>query len=220
MNARTSIRKARRTKRRFDEFVESAAWYLGWFGVALLVACGLLWLIPDDNWNGVVGLRAERLPIYTLVAMLFASLVGWGYVNSGEDRIRRRLGKPIDITLFVVLPLACIAAGLLQGWLSDKTGMTPPSHPFWVFVRWYPPLLVCVSAATFLLWKSRPRKRMYLDRGLGYTLLLGPYALLFAFMEFGLRLDWLSEPMKETFASSGQYAIALQLIVAYFIGGD
>lgn len=220
MNARTSIRKARRTKRRFDEFVENVAWYSGWCGLALLLACGLLWLIPHDLWDGTLSLRDDRLPIYTVVALMLASLVGWGYVNSGEDRIRRRVGRPVDLTLFVILPLVCILAGLLQGWLADQTGMRPPDHPFWLFVRWYPPLIVAVSALAFLLWKSRPRKRLYFDRALGYALLLTPYALMFAFLELQLRLDWINQPMQETLNSLGRYSLSAQLIVAYFVGGE
>ena len=218
MNARTSMRKAKRAKRRFDEFVEDAAWYLGWLGVGLLAICGLLWLVPHDVWDGTLGLHEARLPIYTLVAMLLASLVGWGYVNDGEDRIRKGLGKQVDLVLFVILPLACIAAELLKTWIARQTGMQPPNHPFWLFVRWYPIALICVSAAAFMLWKSRPRRHVYLDRGLGYALLLAPYALLFAFLELGLRMDWVDQNLRETFGAAGQYSIALQLVVAYFIG--
>ena len=219
-SARKSIRKASRAKKSFDAAVQLLAWYAGWLGFALLVACGLLWLVPRDSWDRLLALNADSLPLYTLIALLMASLLGWRLVNLGEDRLQRNFGKHVNLVLFVVLPIACILAELLQQYVTDATGMQPPDHPFWLFVRWYPIALICVSAAVFLMWKSRPRKRVYFDRGIGYALLLTPYAMLFAFLELGLRMDWLDTHLRDTFSAAGQYTIALQLVVAYFIGGD
>lgn len=220
MMAKASIRKASRAKKSFDRGVQAFAWYAGWVGFGLLVLCGLLWLLPRDAWDGVLALKARSLPLYTLVALLMASLLGWRLVNLGEDRLKRNFGKQVNLVLFVILPIGCILAELLQSHVADSTGMQPPDHPFWLFVRWYPIALICVSAGVFLMWKSRPRKRVYFDRGVGYVMLLTPYALLFAFLELGLRMDWLDTHLRETFSAAGQYTIALQLVVAYFIGGD
>ena len=220
MTAKGSIRKASRAKKSFDGLVQAVAWYSGWVGFGLLLLCGLLWLLPIETWDGVLALQADRLPLYTLIALLMASLLGWRLVNFGEDRLKRNFGRHVNLVLFVILPVACILAEWLQAHVTDATGMQPPNHPFWLFVRWYPIVLISVCAVVFLLWKSRPRKRVYFDRGVGYVILLTPYALLFAFLELGLRLDWLDTHMRETFSAAGQYTIALQLIVAYFIGGD
>ncbi|MBK8205353.1 MAG: hypothetical protein IPK87_01045 [Planctomycetes bacterium] len=220
MSLRSSARSARARKRAFDDAVKAFAWYAGWVGMALLAAVGLLWLLPRDSWDGTAGLQGGHLPVYTLVALLMASLVGWWYVNKGEDRIKRRIGRPLHTVAFVVLPLACMAAGFLQDSVADATNMQPPGHPFWLFVRWYPPVLVMVCAVVFLAWKARPRRHVYLDRGLGYALLFLPYALLFAYIAVGVYVDWLDESLHDTLASAGGYAIVIQLLFAYFIGGD
>lgn len=219
MTLRSAARSLRARKRAFDDSVKAGSWWVGWFGMGLLALVGLLWLIPHSVWDGTLGLRAERLPVYTMVAMLLASLVGWLYVNKGEDRIKKQLGRHVNLALFVVLPLACMAAGLLQDWLMRQTDW-PQGHPFWLFVHWYPSLLVVVCAAVFLAWKAKPRKHVYLDRGLGYTLLFLPYALLFAFLVLRVRLDFVGESMQETMAAMGRYALVGQLVIAYFIGGD
>lgn len=220
MSLRTSARSARARKRAFDNAVKAFAWYAGWVGMALLAIVGLLWLLPRDSWDGMAGLDAAHLPIYTLVALLMASLVGWWYINKGEDRIKQRIGRTLHIVAFVVVPLACMAAGFLQATIADATNMQPPGHPFWLFVRWYPPVLVLICAAVFLAWKARPRRHVYLDRGLGYALLFLPYALLFAYLAADVYVDWLDDSLHDTLASAGGYAIVMQLVFAYFIGGD
>lgn len=212
-----SIRKAKRFKRRFDGSVESFAWYVGWFGVALLAACVALWAVPERHWDGWLNLKAARLPVYTMVSLLCASLVGWRYVNMGEDRLSRMFGRQFSLWVFLVVPMFCLVSELVSGPIADATGMHPLDHPFWQFVRWYPPVVIALCGLTFLMWKSKPRKRVYFDRGAGYALLLVPYALLFAFMHLGVRLEWLDESMRETLSSLGQWSVALQLVVAYFV---
>jgi hypothetical protein len=218
MSLRSTARDAKAYKRAFDRFVRGVAWYDGWVGMFALIALGMLWLLPRQHWQHA--LPPDRLAVYTVIALLFASLVGWSYVNQGEDRIRRRIGKRANLVAFVIIPIACLLAELLSRQVSTATGMHPPTHPFWVFVRWYPPVLIVLSAGVFMLWKSKPRKRVYLDRGVAYAVLLTPYALLFAYMVVGLYVGWLDESLDQTLASAGAYAIAIQLVMAYLIGSD
>ncbi|MBX3458520.1 MAG: hypothetical protein KF696_00990 [Planctomycetes bacterium] len=220
MTLRSAARSARARKRAFDKLVKAFAWYTGWFGMALLALCGLLWLIGPEHVDGMLGLRAAHMPLYTMTALIAASLLGWWYINKGEDRIKQHIGRTAGLVLFVILPLACMAAGLLQAHVADSTGWHPPGHPFWLIVRWYPPLLVMVSAAVFLGWKAKPRRYVYLDRALGYALLFTPYALLFAYLALGVYLGWIDDALHQTLASAGGYALVLQLVFAYFIGGD
>jgi len=180
----------------------------------------VLWLLPGSRWDGTLALRARDLPLYTLAALILASLLGWNCVNRGEDRIKQRLGRGTNLLLFVAVPVACVIATLAQDRIVSASGWQAPDHPFWQFVRWYSPVLVMVSAAVFMAWKSRPRKHLYLERGAGYALLLGPYALLFAYLALGVHLDWLEGPMQRTVADLGGYALALQLVLAYFVGSD
>ena len=210
-----SIRKARTLKRRFDAGVRLAAWYAGWCGFALLAGCALLWLLPDDLWDGTLGLKHKQWPLYTMIALLTASLVGWCYINNGQDRIKDRAGKLIGALMFLVLPLACMALDLLRDHLPFEA-----AAPVWFFVRWYPPALIILCAAVFLLWKAKPRKHVYLERGLGFAVLFLPYALLFTYMALGVHVDWIDGPMHETLAQAGAYALVIQLVCAHFIGSD
>jgi hypothetical protein len=216
MSLRSSARKVSARKKAFDAFVKTLAWYVGWVGMILLAACGVLWLAP----GALGGVTAERLPMYTMGAILMASFVGWLYVNKGQDRIKKHLGRAVNIVLFLLIPTACMIAGFAQDPIVDATGWQPPAHPFWLVVHWYPIALVIVCAAVFLGWKSKPRKHVYLDRGAGYALLFAPYALLFVYLSLGVHLDWVEASMRETLTAMGQYAIAIQLIMTFFIGGE
>jgi len=211
MSIRASANRISARKRAFDAAVKTLAWYVGWLGMLLLAACGGLWLLAPDM---------AHLPLYTMGAMLLASFVGWLYVNKGQDRIKKHLGKPVNILLFLVLTTGCLVAGIAQDWIAETTGWQPPDHLFWQFVRWYPIVLVIVCACVFLLWKSKPRKHVYLDRGLGYALLFAPYALLFAYLSLGVHMDWIDESLHGTLGALGRYAIVAQLLMAFFIGGD
>ena len=220
MSISSKARSIRARKRRFDDAVKAGAWYVGWIGMGLLALCGLLWLIPADSWDGLAGLSADRLPVYTMVATLMASLVGWLHINKGEDRIKARLGKSVNLVLFVVLPIGCLLCEFVQPWLSDQTAWQPHGHSLWLFVHWYPTLLVILCAGVFLSWKSRPRKHVYLERSFGYGLLFMPYGLLFAFLVLEVRVDWVGQSMQETMTTMGRYSLGVQLVIAYFIGGD
>ena len=217
---RRAWRNARALKKRFDAFVRELAFWGGWAGIGLCLLCGLLWLLPESSWDGVLGLTAGSLPVYTVLALALAALAGWRFVNAGQDRITRRVGRNVGRVAFVALPLACLAIGWFLEPVSRWTGFEPPSHPFWIVVRWYPPVAALVCAAVFLAWKSRPRRNVLWDRGLWYALLLLPYALLFATLELGLHVDWFEAQHRETVRSLGSHAIILQLLLAYFVGGD
>lgn len=219
-SGRRAFQKARSAKRRFDGWVRTTAWYAGWTGVALLVGVFVLYMAPASAWDGRAGLREAHLPVYLLIGVLMASMVGWSFIEAGEDRIKKHLGKYVNLVLFVILPLSCAAAELLAGPISRSTGWQKPGHPFWNVVFWYPALLVMVCAAVYLSWKSRPRKRVYLDRGASAALLMLPYAVLFAYIVLGVHVDWLDDKLQDTMNSLGAYALVLQLVLAYFVGGD
>ncbi|MBE7490928.1 MAG: hypothetical protein HS108_04125 [Planctomycetes bacterium] len=212
-----SVRKGKTLKRRFDAAARWLAWHVGWAGAVALTLCGLLWLAPAESWDGVAGLRASHWPVYAMVALMTASLLGWSFVEAGQDRIEHRVGKGVSAVLFVVLPVFCLACTLWPGALEREIG-PDRGHPLWLAVRWYPPLLTMLCAAVFLTWKSRPRRRVYWDRGAGYALLLAPYALLFAVLELGVRWQWLSDAHGRTLSELGSAAIVLQIVAAFVIG--
>ncbi len=212
-----SVRKGRALKRRFDAGVRSFAWYTGWVGAAGFALCGLLWLAPQSAWDGTLGLRASQWPVYAIVTLVAASLLGWSFVNIGQDRLEKRIGRGLSALCFVVLPLFCLANTLWPAAMTSEIGTDHRHHPVWLFVRWYPPLVTMTCAGVFLAWKSKPRKRVYLDRALGFAVLLAPYAILFAVMELGVHLDWLDESRRRTLDALGSAAIVLQIVVAFFI---
>lgn len=216
--ASDSYRAVRALKQRLDTVVRGIAWLVGWLGAALLLVCGLLYMLPNAAWDGRFGLRADQWPMFAMVALILASLLGWGFVNQGQDRVQKKLGRPASIVLFLALPVACLLATLWPERVEAITGARDARHPLWFCVRWYPPLVTVSCAMVFLAWKSRPRRHVYWDRGLGYVLLLTPYALLFAVLELGVHMQWLDASRRETLHALGSAALVLQVVLAFFIG--
>lgn len=210
MSASSRYRRLRALKRRFDAALVAFAWYAGWLGVSALAACLLVAALPNALWDGLFGLQAESWPLYAMISLMVAGLLGFSLVNQGQDRIKRLAGPVMSALLFAILPLGCLAVSLWPEWADGGIRL---------FARWYPPAITVLCAAVFLAWKARPRKHVYLERGLGYALLLAPYALLFATMELGLHMNWLDDSRRETITQLGSAAIVLQVVLAFFIGG-
>jgi hypothetical protein len=204
-----AARSTRRAKQRFDAVVTQVATVVGWLGVAALCVLVPLWLSGRD----------EKMSVWMVCALMAASLVGWRYVNEGQNVLARKMGFVFASILFFWLPLACGAATLFQARLVDATGFAAPGHPFWLFVFWYPPITVMVCAAAFIKRQALPRSRLYFWRGLGSIVLLVPYALLFAYLVLHMRVEPLEGPLHETLGDVGRYSIIVQLLLMYFVGG-
>ncbi len=217
MVSRSSVSHAaqsgRRTKRRFDVGVTQFAWAAGWLGTGLLLVCALLWMLPRSG-----GVPAESLVPATVGALLLASLVGWGFVNEGQNAVARRFPPLVGFLAFFALPLSCGLIGLFEAAVSRATGFAPPNHPFWLFVTWYPPLLVMSCAAVYFKRQAWPRSRLHLARTLWVLLLFVPYALLFGYLVLHLRIDALADPLHETLGKLGQYGLIVQILLAFFVG--
>ncbi|CAG0933358.1 hypothetical protein PLCT1_02343 [Planctomycetaceae bacterium] len=205
-----AARSTLRAKESFDRFVMKVALVVGWAGVAALCALAPMWY-----WGG----RDEKLGAWMIGAVMAASLVGWGYINEGQNELSRRMGGALGMIVFFWLPLACGAATLLEARLAHWTGFAPPDHPFWLFVRWYPPVMVMWCAATYLKRQALPRARLHFWRGVGSIVLLLPYAILFAYLVLHLRVEPLEGPLHETLGEVGRYSIIVQLLLMYFVGG-
>ncbi len=181
----------------------------GWLGVAALGAVTPLWLSRRD----------EQTTVWLVGALLAASLVGWRNVNEGQNALSRAIGPGLGMFIFFWLPLACGAASLFEARLVEATGFAAPDHPFWLFVRWFPPLTVMVCAAAYLKRQALPRSRVHFWRGIGSIVLLLPYALLFAYLVLHLSVEPLEGPLHETMAQVGRYSIIVQILLMYFVGG-
>lgn len=216
ISGKTAIHKGKRAKRMFDSSVFIGAFFVGWGGVALLLGCGVLALLPNEWWDGWLGLKSQDLAMYFVVCLLFSSLVGWRYMVIGQQRFRGKLGKvPAQIVL-VWLPITCLLAGLLRGSVFSDVQSTA----FWVFVFWYPISVVFVSLFMFLIWRSKPRRNVYWDRSARYLILMTPYMAIFLVMAVDIGNWWTEHYIKQTLQTYGQSAIIIQLVIAYFVGGD
>lgn len=182
---------------------------VGWLGVAALGAVTPLWLSRRD----------EQTTVWLVSALLAASLVGWRNVNEGQNALSRAIGPGLGMFIFFWLPLACGAASLFEARLVEATGFAAPDHPFWLFVRWFPPLTVMVCAAAYLKRQALPRSRVHFWRGIGSIVLLLPYALLFAYLVLHMSVEPLEGPLHETMAQVGRYSIIVQILLMYFVGG-
>ncbi len=181
----------------------------GWLGVAALCVLTPLWLSRRD----------EQTTVWLVSALLAASLVGWRNVNEGQNALSRAIGPGLGMFIFFWLPLACGAASLFEARLVEATGFAAPDHPFWLFVRWFPPLTVMVCAAAYLKRQALPRSRVHFWRGIGSIVLLLPYALLFAYLVLHMSVEPLEGPLHETMAQVGRYSIIVQILLMYFVGG-
>lgn len=189
----------------------------GWLGAAGLVLCGALATLPPES-------RPEwaadgRLVFWAVVSLCVASLLGWGCVQHGQTRVKRRIGRPAALIVFVVLPLTAAVLSFLDAHVLETPLAEWPAGP-WIalFARWYTPLLVVVSLVTFLTWRTRPARRVYLSRGAWFVVLVSPYVLLLAVLLFDLPAPWVEEPVEDTLGTIGESSVMAQLIVGYFLG--
>jgi hypothetical protein len=181
--------------------------------MAALCVLAPLWL------SGNTIMPRDKLGGWTIGALMAASLVGWRYVNEGQNALARKMGDGlVSMLIFFWVPLACGAATLFEARVAEATGFASPGHPFWIFVHWFPPLVVMVCAVAYLKKQALPRSRVHFWRGVGSVVLLLPYALLFAYLVLHLRIVELEGPLHETLGDVGRYSIIVQLLLMYFVG--
>jgi hypothetical protein len=208
-----AVTKVATIGRRLDERVRPWATAVGWIGVAALLVCALLAVLPSAAWPA--GLARDRLPVWATLSLVAASLLGWSFMQEGQARIERRTGRRWALVLFVFLPIAATFVTFVeQHGAPDAATRAEWSGTFWL-ARWYSPAAIVASLASFLA--SKPRRG---NRRAAYALLLLPYAVLVATLLFGFRFPWLDEPLRRTLGSLGAGAVALQLILAWFVGSS
>ena len=198
--------------RRLDAKVEPVAAAIGWVGVVAIAALAVLAFLPDDTWP--FGMERARLPIYGTIALVLASLLGWTFMQNGQARIERRIGRRASLWAFAILPLvaAIVTFAVEHAFVAGAT------HGTWSVVvltaRWYAPTAVVVSVAAFLSAKSGRRRTL-----LVYVALLAPFGALVLALVFGFRLPFIDASLHETLRSLGSGAVALQILLAWFVGG-
>jgi len=169
---------------------------------------------PHEEWPKA--LVPSRFPTYVMISLAVASLLGWTCVHDGQTRIRKAIGKQISLISFFALPIAFAYLGLLGAARVATVGGPGPGHWFWTLVKWYGPACVVASLVVFLQWKSRGRYA----RGAWFAFLVAPYVVLLAYLVFGFRFPSIDDAHHAALTSLGSWALALQLTLGFFVGGE
>jgi hypothetical protein len=201
-----------RVQARVYRVLRRTAGIVGAIGVAMLVGCAVLARTPAEEWPRT--LDPAHLPVYVVLSLSVASLLGWAYVQEAQDRIESRLGRIVSIAVFVVLPLVFALAGLLGPARVAQVGGPAPGHWFWTLARWYGPAVILASLVVFV--RTRVLRGKF--HGIVFGLLVLPYVVLTAYLVFGLSFGGLDAAHHATMQALGTWAIALQLALTVFVG--
>lgn len=207
--------------KRIDDRVRPFAQAAGWAGVVALAACFALRGAPAEDWP--FGLGPRDFPVCATVSLVAASLLGWSFMQEGQARIERSLGRGPSLALFVFAPLAAAAAG----WAEHRADLAPATRAAWsawfVAAKWYSPAVVVAGLAAFFARRTVRGSGVSVRRALWYGALLLPYAALLSALVFGIRFPTpdgaLDATLRETLGSLGGGAVALQIVLAWFVGG-
>jgi hypothetical protein len=185
-------------------------------GMAALMGCAVLWATPPESWP--VKLNPALLPIYATLALIAASLLGWGCMQRGLGQMRETVGWKPGGWLFVLLPLACVVIVILTGRGLVHVNQWPAAPWSGRFVRWYPPLLVVTSLLVYLWvqWRKAEGEDRGVRRAGAFALVL-PYAALLSVLVFGVESPLLNDSLSDSVGSLGEGAIVAQLTLAYFL---
>lgn len=192
---------------------------VGLLGLLALAACGGLLAVPEGSRP--VAVDDDRLAFLSMLALALASLLGWGCMQLGLARLRGAVGWRVGGYLFVLAPLLCATAGLVVGQTDLVHPASLPGHAtWWPVVRFYPPVVVVTAIAAFVTSRAAEGEGAgRVARG-GWALVsVAPYALLIAVLAFGVRVDWVSDSLEDTLDELGSWALVLQLVLAFFVGG-
>lgn len=207
-------------RERLNAAVLPVAMLAGGAGMVALLACASLVALPAERRP--LEAPDDRVATWGMLALCAASLLGWGCMQLGMRRLRAAVGWRVGGWLFVLGPLVCATAGLVVGKTDLVDPAALPHHElWWPVVRFYPPSIVALCIVVYVLGRGRRQDggtRRWLERGWA-LLLVAPYALLIGVLAFGLPLPWLSDGLKDTLGELGAWALVLQIILAFFVGG-
>jgi hypothetical protein len=188
---------------------------VGAAGLVALGACGVLALLPAADWPAA--LDRARLPRHAALALALASLLGWGVVQQGTERLRDACGRVVGGLVFALLPLLLGLVDTLAG--HDVVHPTTwPGQP-WVplVIRWYSPIVVAVTLVAYLTWKARPHEPGRLGRGVGLVVVVAPYVVLMMSLTFGVHAPFLDDALRDALEDLGGGALAVQLALAFVV---
>lgn len=207
------------SRERLNAWLLPWAWRVGWLGMAGLAVCAGLAVIDEEHWPDA--LDPDRLPYYAVVSLVAASLIGWGCMQLGVRRVRGLVGQRLGGWLFVLAPLACAVLVLLQ--VREVVDMTrwPGAEVLVPLTRWYPPALVALGLVSYVTRRvGDDRAPGRLERGGWLLLLLAPYVAITAHVVGRVDVPWLAASLEETLEELGTAALAVQLVLAYFVSSS
>ncbi len=226
------VKTVKETRENLHDLAEVIAWWLGVAGFAGVLITSAYWAfvsllpqfapLPVETWGH------GRLYAILLACVLAASGLGWLLVNDGQRLIHKRTGRGAMVLLFGLLPMVCLLASLFPATVSRMTGLPPlasdtealaanANHPFWLFVRFYPPALIAASLLVAFKATAQPRKYFKKDRALKFVVLASPYLAVMVFQEINILR---SEAVEGTLASTlGGAGLNVHLILTVLAGG-
>lgn len=210
---------AAQVPRRLDERLRPVALLAGWLGFAAAAGCALLHATPDAHWpTSLTWLTRDRLPACATLSLVTASLLGWAYMQEGQSRIERRVGRRWSLVLFVLLPIAAAAIAFVEA----EAPLEPATRErtAWLFLaaRWYAAAAVVANLVAFGKGRLAARRRGRAARAVAFGVLVAPYLLLLAALVLGVRLPWLDHSLRGAIDSLGTGGVAVQLAIAWFVG--
>jgi len=222
-----AVAGAQSARERLNTFLKPIAKGVGFGGLGALAGCFVLWAIREELWPPF--LDPDHLPVYVMVSLVAASLMGWGCMLDGLVVLRRKVGWKLGGWLFVLAPLVCAVFGLLAG----QEVIAPGEWGQWggwalVVATWYTPLVVTACLLAYFLTEADLRdgdRKRVAKRSAWSLLLIAPYAFLLAAMVFGVDPDFLEleleleDHLEDTVEELGSWAIVLQVAFAYFLCG-
>lgn len=201
---------------RVNGMIRPVARVLGIGGFVALLLVLALRLLPEEHWPGF--LDPDHWSFYFGLSLAIASLLGWTFMLEGLVALRERTGWTIGGWLFVFFPVVCalITASHAHDWIAwdeSRFGMLLG------LARWYPPGVVgtCLFAFWYLDAQKHDGKG---SRTLLTAALIAPYVLLFGTLAVGFRVELLEESWEDTLYALGNWALAVQIALAFFAAGS
>lgn len=221
------IKKVKRAKSGLDSLIEVVAFITGIVGFVALVGLGVLWgwhEIAADSYPDLI--PTNKLMPLAIIAVFCASFTGWLIVNDGQDRLEKKTHRLFAVIVFGLLPLVCLAATVFPDWIAETFSLPSVDsdkwHSFWVFVRFYPLLLIFICLWVAFKRDAKPRKYFKKKRALKFLLLAAPYIVVLIFQELSLKATLVQDATDATLGSSGLNMAAagvnIQLIMALMTG--
>lgn len=224
------IQNVEAAREKLNDAMETGALWLGvlgFIGVAVfLIWWGLLTWKPDWAPLPVEKFSLKAVTLSLVGSLMAASCLGWLLVNDGQSSIEKKSGRGLSVILFGALPMFCLAATLFPAKMSQWLGIPAmehePGHPFWLWIRFYPMVLVAVCLLVAFKQTVKPRKYVKKARAAKFILLSAPYLVVLLVQEITLMKeaalqDAISTPMLQS--TLGTAGVNAQLVLAVMTSG-